>query len=94
MVTHKPEDLEYMNEVIFMAEGGHIAYYGDTNKYKEYFKEKTAVAVFAQLTEKNVLDQKYLNPRPLSSTITQSSNFKSKGSISSASKFFWLTEGI
>ena len=32
-----------------------------------------------------------MNPRPLSSTITQSSNFKSKGSISSASQFFWLT---
>ena len=26
MVTHKPEDLVYMDEVIFMAEGGYMVY--------------------------------------------------------------------
>ena len=46
MVTHKPEDLEYMDEVIFMAEGGNLVYHGDTNKYKDYFNVKTAVSVF------------------------------------------------
>ena len=46
MVTHKPEDLAYMDEVIFMAEGGNLVYYGDTNRFKEYFEVENAVSVF------------------------------------------------
>ena len=48
MVTHKPEDLDYMDEVIFMADnnGGKIVYYGDSTQYKDYFNVNNAVSVF------------------------------------------------
>jgi len=50
LVTHKPEDLNYMDLVIFMSEGGHLVYYGSTDKYKEYFGVNSAVEVYADIS--------------------------------------------
>jgi ABC-type multidrug transport system ATPase subunit len=49
MVTHKPEDLHYMNDVIFLAEGGHLIYQGKTNEYLNFFKVRNTVEVYAEL---------------------------------------------
>jgi len=93
MVTHKPEDLEYMDEVIFMAEGGNITYYGDSKKYKQYFKVDTAVAVFSQISGKTASNwiSKYLNPRPLSLTTSQPIDVKSNSNTSPLNQYYWLT---
>ena len=93
MVTHKPEDLEYMDEVIFMAEGGHMVFYGDSKRYKEYFNVKTAVSVFSQISGKNakIWIEKYLNPRPLSNT-SSSSAVRPPSETSMLKQFLWLTK--
>jgi len=93
MVTHKPEDLDYMDEVIFMAEGGNITYYGDSKKYKQYFSVKTAVAVFAQISGETASQwiKRYLNPRPLSQTTSQDFNVKPNSNTSLFLQFYWLT---
>ena len=49
MVTHKPEDLHYMDTVIFMAEGGHKVFQGNTNSYLSHFKVEDTIKVYAQL---------------------------------------------
>lgn len=49
MVTHKPEDLNYMDTVIFMAEGGHKVYQGDTSNYLNHFNVDDTIKVYAQL---------------------------------------------
>lgn len=49
MVTHKPEDLNYMDTVIFMAEGGHKVYQGDTSAYLSHFQVDDTIKVYAQL---------------------------------------------
>jgi ABC-type multidrug transport system ATPase subunit len=49
MVTHKPEDLHYMNDVVFLAEGGHLIYQGKTNEYLNFFKVKNTVEVYTEL---------------------------------------------
>ena len=94
MVTHKPEDLEYMDEVIFMAEGGNITYYGDSKKYKQYFKVETTVAVFAQISGKTANNwiSKYLNPRPLSITTSHPNDVKSNSNTSPLDQYYWLTK--
>ena len=53
MVTHKPEDLNYMDDVIFMAEGGHMVYQGDTSSYLDHFKVENTIKVYAQLASPN-----------------------------------------
>ena len=93
MVTHKPEDLDYMDEVIFMAEGGNITYYGDSKKYKQYFNVETAVAVFAQISGSTASQwiKRYLNPRPLTQTTSQDFNVKPNSNTSLFLQFYWLT---
>ena len=51
MVTHKPEDLYYMDKAIFMAVGGHICFYGDAREYLSYFGVKNVIEVYAMLDE-------------------------------------------
>ena len=50
MVTHKPEDLHYMDNALFLAEGGHVVYHGPANRYTEYFKVQTPVEVYASIS--------------------------------------------
>ena len=93
MVTHKPEDLAYMDEVIFMAEGGNLVYYGDTNRFKEYFEVENAVSVFSKISgtsSKHWID-KYKTPRIEESTTTSSSFNTIKSDKSFLSQLFWLT---
>ena len=94
MVTHKPEDLEYMDEVVFLAEGGNMVYQGDTTRYKEYFNVKTAVAVFSQISGKSskIWIKKYLNPRPLSNSTSSPSINQPSSESSRFKQFYWLTK--
>ena len=96
MVTHKPEDLDYMDEVIFMAksDGGKIVYYGDSTQYKDYFNVNNAVSVFSQISSpinSKKWVEKYSNPRPLSTTQDKSRTFKNKSNQSQIEQFYWLT---
>ncbi len=49
MVTHKPEDLNYMDTVVFLAEGGHFVYQGGVNDYLSFFGVQDTVKVYSQL---------------------------------------------
>lgn len=93
LVTHKPEDLAYMDDVIFMAEGGNVVYYGDSSKYKDYFEVDNAVSVFAKISGKTskYWIEKYKSPRPSSPTTTSSINIEKKNDKSIISQFYWLT---
>jgi ABC-type multidrug transport system ATPase subunit len=93
MVTHKPEDLEYMDEVIFLADGGHIAYFGDSKKYKNYFNVNTAVSVFSQISgdTASFWVDKYSNPNPINTSITSSGSIKNISSVNSFKQFYWLS---
>ena len=91
MVTHKPEDLDYMDEVIFLAKGGFPAYFGDSKSYKSYFGVKTAVSVFSLLSDSYWKD-KYRNPRPVS-VVTETENTLSKSlNKSFLEQYTWLSK--
>jgi ABC-type multidrug transport system ATPase subunit len=49
MVTHKPEDLNYVTEVIWLGSGGYLVYHGKTEKYPRYFDCSNAVEVYRLL---------------------------------------------
>lgn len=95
MVTHKPEDLDYMDEVIFMADnnGGKIVYYGDSTKYKDYFNVSNAVSVFSQISGENSIKwvNKYSNSRPLSNYREKEKELINNSNQSYFGQFFWLS---
>lgn len=53
MVTHKPEDLQFMDDVIFLAEGGHFAFKGNTDSYLSFFNVTSTIEVYSELSGVN-----------------------------------------
>lgn len=96
MVTHKPEDLDYMDKVIFMAEGGYMAYYGhkDPKEYLSYFKSYDILEVYSKLVKNNALEwiekYKFYNPHPTFIQVGLK-NQKPPQSINYITQYYWLT---
>lgn len=95
MVTHKPEDLAFMDSVIFMAEGGYLVYNGPADAYKEYFQVQTAVAVYANISgppAKKWIER--FRGKPNSSTSGENTDrprLHKRSNKSSLSQFYWLS---
>lgn len=53
LVTHKPEDLQFMDEVIFLSENGHLAFKGKTEDYLGFFNVDSAVDVYNLISGEN-----------------------------------------
>lgn len=51
MVTHKPEDLSAMDEVLFMAKHGHLIYKGQQDKLCSYFNSESINKVYNQASD-------------------------------------------
>ena len=49
MVTHKPEDLNYMNSVMFLAEGGHLIFHGNSSDYLSFFNVQNTIKAYEEL---------------------------------------------
>ena len=93
MVTHKPEDLDYMDQVIFMAEGGQICYYGKTNEYLNFFNVSDTVKVYSLLV-KDKKDQwvaKYQSKITNNNTNSKSATIHKSSKVNYLSQYFWLT---
>ena len=94
MVTHKPEDLNYMDTVIFMAEGGHKVYHGDTSDYLSYFSVKDTIKVYAQLAlpaaKKWINQHKQVHP-PLTSIKSKLRQHNNTTNANFFKQLYWLT---
>lgn len=51
MVTHKPEDLSAMDEVLFMAKDGHLVYIGEQNKLCNFFERESIIKVYTRASD-------------------------------------------
>ncbi len=51
MVTHKPEDLAYMDRVVFIGTGGYHAYTGRPDEMPRYFKVESIINVYKLLSD-------------------------------------------
>jgi len=58
MVTHKPDDLEYVDRVIFLGTKGNQAFYGDKAQLQPYFREnfkaESILDIYAAIGPENV----------------------------------------
>ena len=93
MVTHKPEDLDYMDQVIFMAEGGHICYYGKTNEYLNFFNVSDTVKVYSLLIKekKDQWVSKYNSKISKTLTNSKSAVINKSSKVNYLSQYYWLT---
>ncbi|PTM04334.1 MAG: hypothetical protein DA405_07665 [Bacteroidetes bacterium] len=59
MVTHKPEDLNYVDDVCFLGSGGVHVFFGDSDDIMSYFKKESIVQVYGLLSNKQVANDFY-----------------------------------
>lgn len=94
MVTHKPEDLLYMDEVVFMAEGGYMVFQGEVGNYLSHFSAKNTVEVYSKLVSpksKEWVSKYQSNPNSASAPASSGGKSNSKKTTDAFSQFFWLT---
>jgi ABC-type multidrug transport system ATPase subunit len=59
MVTHKPEDLNYANKVIFLGSHGYHVFEGSKADLLNYFKESEIVKIYSVIRNKNTSKEWY-----------------------------------
>ncbi len=94
MVTHKPEDLEFMEKVIFMGEGGHVVYSGNTEGYLSWFGVERTTEVYARLVgaELNTWITKYAQSKGRPSPSEPHAGMKLQSAKAEAwRQFYWLS---
>jgi ABC-type multidrug transport system ATPase subunit len=94
MVTHKPEELHYMDKAIFMAEGGHVVYYDNTDSFLDYFQVDDAVQVYPNLVGNN--SDKWIKKFKMPTCVSPVEEKKNPGALGYQktdyiSQFYWLT---
>ncbi len=93
MVTHKPEDLNYVHRVIFMGVKGHMVFDGDKDDLLSYFKLNHIIPLYSMLSiEKNTENwyQKWnskINPKPSGPKIIKVSQLQ----VNRFHQIFWLS---
>lgn len=95
MVTHKPEDLYYMDECIFMGVGGYLTYKGKVNGILEYFNRKTIHEIYKLVNSESagLLAKKYYEQNELSESVGDWSeiNFSRARNVNYLSQYFYLS---
>ena len=95
MVTHKPEDLDYMDECIFMGVGGYLTYKGKVDGVLNYFKQNTIHEVYKLVNSEaaGLLAKKYYEEHELSPSVGDWSEikFSRTRNVNYLSQYFYLS---
>lgn len=93
MVTHKPDDLEYVDRVIFLSKGGYLTYFGEKHELTTHFNAKNLIEVYKQHNSKEQGKQfnQTWNQNPKSQFILPQNTYGSQKTNSSLRQLYWLT---
>ena len=94
MVTHKPEDLFYMDDCIFMGVGGYITYKGNPSQLNHYFGKTNIVEIYSLMDSiemRNYYDLFIENHKQLSLLETNKNQFNPNRHTNFLSQTYWLT---
>lgn len=95
MVTHKPDDLYYVKNILFLSKGGFLAYFGSKDKFLSFFEAKNVIEVYSKNSTSQLgmlWTQKLRGMYPQSGVVhTPNNDLDKKGNESLFKQFFWLT---
>lgn len=95
MVTHKPEDLYYMDECIFMGVGGYLTYKGNVDGILGYFNQTTIHEIYKLVNSDSagLLAKKYYEQHVLSSSVGDwdEIRFSRTRNVNYFSQYFYLS---
>ena len=69
MVTHKPEDLNYVDQVIFLGIQGYLTYKGPAKALTSHFDTNTIVEVYGKMSNKEHVLKEYEKQKPSGNSI-------------------------
>ena len=94
MVTHKPEELQNMDKAIFMAEGGQVVYYDNSDSFLDYFGVIEPVQVYPNLIgDSSIIWKKKYKTLSNHSEIIDTSRIKLDiVKTDNLSQYFWLVK--
>ena len=95
MVTHKPEDLKYVDRVIFMGAEGYTAFYGSEKEMYRHFGLDNIVKIYSKLSDKNEAEKwynRYMTHTQEEALPTHKAGESSPEKVSSLKQFWWLTK--
>lgn len=94
MVTHKPDDLYYVDNIMFLSKGGHLTYYGEKSGYLDFFDAKNVIEVYSKngtIENGAMWADKYRQKFPVSGLVAESTTAPDRIRDDSMFKqLFWL----
>lgn len=95
MVTHKPEDLHYVDKVIFLSTGGYLVFLGEQANILDYFKKESIVEIYSLLSNGQLGAEwysKWVGENPLSAIETKAHGMKRVRRESVLRQTIWLSK--
>jgi ABC-type multidrug transport system ATPase subunit len=90
MVTHKPEDLNYVDQVIFLGVQGHLTYKGPSDHMTSHFGVNNIVEVYSKMSDVNSVSNYYQPPSEISFKKNTSVTIKRDKPDSLFFQLYWL----
>lgn len=94
MVTHKPSDLDYVDQVIFLSKGGYQTYYGDKKQLLNHFEKDNIIEVYSMMKNPGEGQQWYqhwVSQNPASALEVKQEVLAKKSNTALIGQFFWLS---
>lgn len=91
MVTHKPEDLNYVDEVVFLGVKGHLVYKGSPDEIVQHFDCEHIVGVYSKMSDLEKVKEYYKKPENQISHEHKNPDSIRFRKDSTFNQLFWLT---
>ena len=90
----KPEDLYYMNEIVFFGIKGYHVFHGPRDNFLPYFQKKNIVEVYSLLNSEIVAREwnRKLNKSSQNHEVTKVTSIKKNNNISPIRQLFWISK--
>ena len=90
MVTHKPEDLNYVDQVIFLGVQGHLVFKGPAKDLVSAFKADNIIEVYSEMSTLENVQGSYIKPVDLGHQNHSDSKIKRDKPDSLWLQLYWL----
>jgi len=90
MVTHKPEDLNYVDQVIFLGVQGHLTYKGPAKLLSSHFEVNNIVEVYSKMSNLNEVSKYYQKPQEIAYQKEDNIDIKRDKPDSLFLQLYWL----
>lgn len=94
MVTHKPSDLDYVDDIIFLSKGGYQTYYGTKDNMISYFGTRNLIEIYSLLKnpeEGKKWFHRWTSANPSDDQKTEHEELHPEPKTSLIRQYFWLS---